>query len=71
MTKFKVVWDNGASASGEFPYVFDTEQEAQEFADNWADERNLEDIGLTVNQVNECGGEGCYTAEVVEVEVTS
>lgn len=66
--KYKVYWDNGGDACGTFPYVFDTEEEAQEFAGNWSQERNLEDLGLTLAEVEECGGEECYTAEVIEVE---
>ena len=65
---FKVNWDNGAEACGTFPNDFDTETEAQEWADNWANERNLEDLGLTPEDVDELGGAGCYTAEVIEVE---
>lgn len=63
---FKVLWDNGAEACGEFPYTFDTEEEAQAWADNWARERNFEDLGLDEAEVEERGGEGCYTAEVIE-----
>lgn len=65
---FKVLWDNGAEACGEFDQVFDTEEDAQAFADNWASDRNFEDLGLTEAEVNERGGEDCYTAEVIEVE---
>jgi len=67
-TKYAVNWDNGASACGTFPDRFATEEEAETFAENWARERNLEDLGLTDEQVEELGGEGCYTAEVIEVE---
>ena len=65
---FKVYWDNGGEACGTFPYEFDTEADAQEWADNWARERNLEDLGLDDAEVEERGGEDCYTAEVIEVE---
>jgi hypothetical protein len=68
VTKYQVNWDNGGSACGTFPDVFNTRAEAQEFADVWAAERNLEDLGLTDEQVNECGGDGCYTAEVIETD---
>jgi len=68
MTKYAVNWDNGASDCGTFKERFDTEAEAQEWADNWANERNLEDLGLTPEQVDERGGEDCYTAEVIELE---
>jgi hypothetical protein len=68
-TKYFVNWDNGGEASGTFPQAFDTEAEAQAFADQWAEERNLEDLGLTDEDVEERGGEGCYTAEVIEEEI--
>ena len=68
MTRFAVNYDNGASDAGTFSDRFDTEEEAQAFADIWAHERNLEDLGLTDEQVEELGGAGCYTAEVIEVE---
>ncbi len=67
---YKVNWDNGNSGCGTFPDVFQTEAEAEAFAENWARERNLEDLGLTDAEVEECGGEGCYTAEVIVVEDT-
>jgi hypothetical protein len=69
-TKFQVQWDNGFNACGTFPQQFDTEGEAQAFADNWANERNLEDLGMTPEQVEAAGGDGCYTSEVVEVQVS-
>jgi hypothetical protein len=65
---YYVNWDNGSEACGTFPQAFDTEAEAQAFADHWAEERNLEDLGLTSEDVEDRGGEGCYTAEVIEVE---
>jgi hypothetical protein len=65
---YAVNWDNGSEACGTFPYRFDTEAEAQEWADNWMNERNSEDLGLTPEQVEECGGEDCYTAEVIELD---
>jgi len=67
-TKYAVNWDNGSEACGTFPERFDTEAEAEEFATNWARERNLEDLGLDDAAVEERGGEGCYTAEVIEVD---
>lgn len=67
-TKFAVNWDNGNGACGTFPERFDTEAEAEIWADNWARERNLEDLGLPEDEVEERGGEGCYTAEVIEVQ---
>lgn len=66
--KYAVYWDNGGEACGTFKDRFDTEDEAQSWADNWADERNLEDLGLSPEQVDELGGEGCYTAEVIELD---
>ena len=68
-TKYVVNWDNGASDCGTIPGSFDTEAEAQTFADQWANERNLLDLGLMPEQVEACGGEGCYTAEVIEVDL--
>lgn len=68
MTKYAVNYDNGASDAGTFKQRFDTEAEAQAWADDWANERNLMDLGLTPEQVDERGGEGCYTAEVIELE---
>ncbi len=65
---FKVNWDNGGEACGTFPYTFDTEEEAQAWADGWARERNFEDLGFDEAEVEERGGEGCYTAEVIEEE---
>lgn len=67
-TKYAVNWDNGGSACGTFPDRFDTWEEAEGFANQWAAERNLEDPGLTEADVDELGGEGCYTAEVIEVD---
>ena len=46
-TRYKVTWDNGASACGTFPYVFDTYQEADDYGREWADESNLRDFGTT------------------------
>ena len=33
---YKVVWDNGISATGEFPYVFGTWEEANDYGKDWA-----------------------------------
>jgi hypothetical protein len=65
---YRVNWDNGGEACGTFPEVFATETAAEEFAVWWAREQNLEVLGLTDAEVEERGGEGCYTAEVIEVE---
>jgi len=59
---FIVNWDNGNGACGTFPNRFETEEEAEAFALEWEFEMNAEE-GLVV-----VGGEGCYVAEVVEVE---
>lgn len=42
---YKVVWDNGASASGTFPYEFSSRKEADDYGKDWADESNLRDFG--------------------------
>ena len=68
MAKYAVNWDNGNGACGTFPERFDAEAEAEEFATDWARERNLEELGLDDAAVEERGGEGCYTAEVIEVD---
>jgi hypothetical protein len=65
---WKVNWDNGSEACGTFPQAFDTEEAAEAFAENWAEERNLEDLGMTNEDVEAVGGEGCYTAEAIEVD---
>jgi len=59
--KFRVNWDNGRSGCGTFPYTFDTEQEAQAFADDWAAESNARD-GCDPDS------DDCYSAEVIQVE---
>jgi hypothetical protein len=41
-TKYKVLWDNGASACGSFPWLFDTWEEADAFGRNWAAEADAE-----------------------------
>jgi hypothetical protein len=66
MPRFKVYWDNGASACGTFDDVFDTREAAQEFADTWAADMNRECEGKSPDEVEACGGEDCYTAEVIE-----
>ena len=69
--KYAVYWDNGSEACGTFSERFDTEEAAQEFADNWANERNLEDLGLTPEDIaadDFDASEGCYSAEVIEVD---
>ena len=65
MTKYKVNWDNGSNACGTFPYVFDTEAQAQEFADNWASEMNAE---AGIDPDDEDSEDEPYSAEPIEVE---
>lgn len=60
--KWRVAWDNGASACGVFPYEFDTEAEAQTLADDWAAEMNATDPRP---EGDESDG---YTAEPVQVQ---
>jgi len=60
--KYAVVWDNGANACGTFSDRFDTEEEAEAWGNEWADECNLRDFGTT-----EPDGD-CYTFDVVEVD---
>jgi hypothetical protein len=59
ITRYKVAWDNGASACGVFSDLFDTEDEAEAFGREWADECNLRDFGTTEPD------HGGYTFEVV------
>ena len=56
---FKVVWDNGANASGEFPMEFDSFADAKEFGDNWVKEITEVDPDLEDTE------EG-YTYEIVK-----
>lgn len=58
---WKVYWDNGSCACGIFPQVFDTEDEAQQFADNWSGEMSL--IACL-----DPGGSCAYFAEPIEVD---
>jgi hypothetical protein len=58
--KYKVNWDNGESACGTFPQVFDTEDDAQEFADSWVNEMCSRD-GIDPDS------EDAYFAEVIQV----
>jgi hypothetical protein len=60
-TKFKVDWDNGASACGTFSQVFDTYEQADAYGREWSDESNLRDFG-TVDP-----DEAAYSYEIVEV----
>jgi hypothetical protein len=55
---WKVYWDNGRNACGTFPDEFETEEDAQAYADPWMAERNAEE-GLDPDD------EESYFAEVV------
>jgi hypothetical protein len=59
-TKYKVNWDNGNGACGTFSNVFDTEEAAQAFAEDWVVE-----MTNTIDADDETA-EG-YSAEVIEV----
>ena len=57
---FKVVWDNGVSACGEFSFIFDTWGDADNHGREWAHESNIRDeIPLDA--------EDAYSYEVVTV----
>jgi hypothetical protein len=43
-TVYKVNWDNQVEACGTFPYEFDTEEDAQAFADNWMQGRAMRSV---------------------------
>ena len=61
-TIYKVYWDNGNGACGTFPIEFDTEEAAQEYANDWAHECNVRD------DIHP-DSESAYSAEVVTEEV--
>ena len=58
--KYKVNWDNGANACGTFQETFDTEQDAQDFGENWV-------VEMTAVTEPDPDWEG-YSFEVIEVE---
>ena len=58
---FKVVWDNGLSATGEFPYVFEAWEEANDYGKDWAWQCNVRD-GLL--ELDDCDR---YSYDVVEI----
>jgi hypothetical protein len=62
VAKYLVNWDNGASACGTFPWVFDTHEQADAYGREWADECNLRDFGTVAPD------EDCYSYEVIESE---
>jgi hypothetical protein len=63
-TFFKVCWDNGASACGEFSEEFETLNDAEAYGSEWATECNLRDFGTAEPD------EG-YTFDVVEIDRAS
>lgn len=55
---YRIVWDNGLGhATGEFPTIYQTYEEAQKAGEFWVAEMEIVDPE----------GEGEYTFEVVEV----
>lgn len=58
---FNVNWDNGGAACGTFPQAFDTEQEAEDFGNDWVAEMT----SLTPNLDPEEDG---YSFDVIEVD---
>lgn len=60
--KYRIVWDNGASACGEFDIDFDTEEEATAFGDNWVSEMKALDAEEDLDEDIDVG----YSFEVVE-----
>jgi len=60
-TQYKVVWDNGNHASGEFDNIFDTYEEADNFGKDW-------ELEMTAMEEIPEDEEG-YSYEVIEVEV--
>ena len=62
--KWLVAWDNGLNACGTFPWPFDTEKQAQRFADDWAAEMRAID---PPDPDDESGD--TYTAEPVRVKL--
>jgi hypothetical protein len=65
---YAVRWDNGGHGSGLFPNRFYSAQDAQSFAEQWANERNQDDLGLTPEQAAEFDCDGVYSAEVIEIK---
>lgn len=58
---WKVNWDNGSNACGTFPQTFESEEAAQQFADDWSTVMNL------MAGIDPDDGEA-YFAEPIEVE---
>ena len=59
---YKVVWDNGINATGEFPYVFETWEEANDYGKDWAWQCNVRDGLLELDDSDR------YSYDVVETE---
>ena len=53
---YKVNWDNGASACGTFPYEFETEEDAENYGDDW------------VYKMSQVDPDGEYSFDVIEDE---
>jgi len=60
--KYRIVWDNGASASGEFDIDFDTEEEAEAFGNEWV--QTME--ALDADEIDPEGAEEGYSFEVIK-----
>jgi len=63
MTKYQIYWDNGNNACGTFPYVFDTEDEAIDYAEDWAETMETIDPGPYPEDTG-------YSYEIIEIETT-
>ena len=61
--KYRINWDNGATACGTFPWKFDTYEAADAYGRDWALESNLRDFG-------EEDPDNGYSYDVIEVEET-
>lgn len=61
---YRIVWDNGASASGEFDIDFDTEEDAVAFGDDWVASMEAMDAEDGVNPDDYEDG---YSYEVIAV----
>jgi hypothetical protein len=59
---YKVVWDNGVNATGEFPYDFETWEEANDYGKDWAWQCNVRDGLLELDDSDR------YSYDVVEME---
>jgi len=59
--KYRIVWDNGNHASGEFDIDFDSEEEAEDYGNDWL--KTME----AIDPDDEGEYEDGYSFEVVEV----